>query len=243
MQKIYAALGIFVCSLVVSGCDTSSAPQTVAEAAKPAANQKIGKVLAFKVCGIGKNTAFRDGFSQAWADIKVDGGHSSDWVTTGLAVAKQLGAVGGATDVQVYVYRSDLGELDTKETPEGYKWLTRVDYAVTPQHSLGTSGGLTPWLISYATDDSVVKPKDILIERDYQALMDKYGHPMIDDKVVAVIKKKYGIKGEWNLPRMNLDKHTENPEEFFIDKNGQDEKLNRMGPLSEKGAGNLECSV
>jgi len=236
-------LGIFVCSLVVSGCDNPNASQAFTEPAKPAANQKVGKVLAFEVCNIGKNIAFRDGLSQVWADIKVNGGHSNDWVATGLAVAKQLGAVGGATDVQVYVYRSDLGELDTKATPNGYKWLTLVHYAVTPQHSLGTSGGGTPWLISYATDDSVVTPKAILIERDYQRLMDKYGRPDIDDKVVALIKKKYRIKGEWDLPHTNLDKNTVNPDEFFIDKNGQSGNLDRLGPLLNKAARNFECSV
>lgn len=238
-----SVLGIFVCSLIVSGCDSSSAPQAVTEAAKPTANQKVGKVLPFRVCDLSKNTAFQDNLSMIRADIKVDGGHSNDWVATGLAVANQLGAVGSSTDVQVYVYRNDLEDLDTDQTPNGYKWLARIDYAVTPQHALGTSAGGTQWLINYATDESVVTPKQILIERDFQALNDKYGNPAIDDKIVAMVKKKYGLKGEFNLPRMNLDKNTDNPTEFFIDKNGQDAKLNGLEPMLKKGTRNVECSV
>jgi hypothetical protein len=242
MQKIGAVFGIFVCSLVASGCDNSSAPQKVAEASKPTANQKVGKVLPFSVCDLSKNTAFQNGLSMIRADIRVDGGHSDDWVATGLAVAKQLGALGASTDVQVYVYRNDLGELE-KATINGYRWLARIDYGATPQHSLNTIDGGKPWLITYATDDSVVTPRDIQIERNYQELMEKYNQPDIDDNVVAMIKKKYNIKGDWHIPSMNLEKSTNNPDDYFIDKNKQDEKLNDLGPLLEKGAGNFECSV
>lgn len=248
MQKnslLKAVFGTLATGFLIAGCnsDKPSMPEKIAETAKPSPDQKVGKVLPFNVCDLEKNTAFRDGLSQVRADIKVDGGHSNDWVATGLAVAKQLGALGGSSDVQVYVYRSDLGELDTKATPNGYKWLTRIDYAVTPQHALGTADGGKPWLISYATDESVVTPTQIRMERDYQALMDKYGQPAIDDKVVAMVKKKYKLQGEFNLPRMNLDKNTGNSDEFFIDKNSQDQKLNGLGDMLTKGGRSLECSI
>lgn len=242
MQKVGAVCGIFVCSLAASGCNNSSAPQYIPESLKPTANQKIGKVLPFSVCDLSRNTAFQNGLSMIRADIRVDGGHSNDWVATGLAVAKQLGALGTSTDVQVYVYRNDLGELE-KATTNGYRWLTRIDYGVTPRHSLNTGDGGKPWLITYATDDSVVTPRDIQIEGDYQKLMEKHNQPAIDDNVVAIIKKKYNIKGDWYIPSMNLAKSTNNPDDYFIDKNKQDEKLNDLGRLLVKGAGNFECSV
>jgi hypothetical protein len=255
MKRISALLAMSsVCSLMLLGCDNpkqstqgNPAIKTVTahavEVPKPNPGQKVGKVLPFSVCDLQNNTAFENGFSQMRADIKVTGGHSNDWVATGIAVAKQLGALGASTDVQVYVYRNDLGELDTNETPNGYKWLTRVDYGVTPQHSLNTSDGGKPWLISYATDESVVSSRNILIERDFQALLEKYGNPSIDDKVVAMIKKKYGIKGEWRIPTSNMDKHTDNPAEYFIDSQDQAEKLNELHKLLSHNSRNLECTV
>jgi len=135
MREIGALWVISVCSMVVSGCDNSSTPRVAPEAPKPTVNQKVGKVLPFSVCDLSKNTAFQNALSMIRADIRVDGGHSNDWVATGLAIAKQLGALGASTDVQVYVYRNDLGELE-KATTNGYRWLTRIDYGAKPQHSL-----------------------------------------------------------------------------------------------------------
>jgi hypothetical protein len=80
-------------------------------------------------------------------------------------------------------------------------------------------------------------------ERDYQALMEKYGQPADDDKVVAMLKKKYRIKGDWHIPSSNFSKNTRNPDEYFIDKNQQDEKLNGLGKLLSRGGRGLECSV
>lgn len=244
MRKFSAAAGLLIYCLVIGGCDKSAEPEKVVEDAKPAPGQTVGKVLPFQVCDLEKNAAFKDGLSMVRADIKVSvGGRSADWVATAVAVAKQLGALNASTDVQVYAYRSDLDEFDTKAIQNGYKWLARVDYAVKPQHALGTNGGSTQWLINYATDTSVVTPEQILIERDYQALMDKFGQPAIDDKVVAVIKKKYNIKGEFNLPRMNLDKNTSNPNEFFVERAGQEPKLKSLGDILAKGGRNIECST
>ena len=73
--------------------------------------------------------------------------------------------------------------------------------------------------------------------------MDKFGQPDIDDKAVAMVKKKYNIKGEFSLPRVNLDKKTSNPDEFFIEKAGQETKLNRLGDILAKGGRDVECST
>lgn len=246
MKILSAMLGIFVAGTLIAGCDNEkpTGDMKVAETAKPAPGQKVGKVLPFQICDLDKNTAFNDGLSMVRADIKVDvGGHSNDWVATGLAVAKQLGLLGDSSDVQVYVYRSDLGELDNKQTPNGYKWLSRIDYAVTPQHALGTSGGGKQWLLTYATDDSVVTPQQIMIARDYQSLNEKFGNSAIDDKIVAMIKKKYNLHVEFHLPIGNLGPHEENPDKFFIDNNGQEQKLNSLGEMLATGGRNLECTT
>ncbi len=244
---VNVVVGAFVCSSLLSACDSSTA-EKINSNDKPTANQKIGKVLPFKVCRIQNNHAFNGGFSILDADIKVDGGSSNDWVATGIAVAKKLGDLGISTDVKLTIYRNDLGELDTKETPNGYKWLTRIDYGIDPKHSMNTANGDKQWLISYATNESVATPQKIRIDRDFQVLDNKYGNPPIDDKVVAEIKKKYHLTGEFNLHHGNLAKNTNDPNEFFIDSTGQDEELKKLKmdfkELSpNRGLSNIECSI
>ena len=243
-NPIHAVVGSLIFCSVLTGCNDSKTSEVVAELERPTANQKVGKV---KVCQIINNHAFNGGFSVLDADIKIEGGSSNDWAVTGIAVAKQLGSLGLSTDVKLTVYRSDLGELDTKKTANGYKWLTRIDYGIDPKRSLNTSNGDKQWLISYATDSSVATPGKIKIDHDYHAINDKFGNPAIDDKVVAAVKKKYNLSGEFHLHRGNLNKNTNDPNEFFIDSSEQNEKLSDLKKFKELGenrsVSNLECST
>ena len=237
----------FICGSILSACDLHKS-EKINTVDKPTANQKVGKVLPFKVCNIQNNHAFNGGFSILDADIRVDSGSSNDWVATGIAIAKKLGELGISTDVKLTIYRSDLGKLDNKQTRNRYKWLTRIDYGVDSNHSLNTSSGGKQWLISYATDSSVVTPKDIQIEQEYQELMRKYNNPPIDNEIVAIIKKKYNISGEFNLPLMNLSENTNNPNDYFIDASGQEDRLKKLKadfkelPKNRRQS-NIECSI
>lgn len=239
-------IGAFFGSILLA-CDSKTSAK-LNDSEKPSANQKVGKILPFKVCRIINNHLFKNGFSVLDADIKIEGGQSNDWVATGIAVAKELGKLGISTDVKLTIYRSDLGELDNKRTPNGYKWLTRIDYGVDPNRSMNTSNGDKQWLISYATNKSVATPEKIRIDQDFHALDDKYGNPANDEKIVAAIKKKYHLIGEFNLHRGNLSGNTNEPGDYFIDAAGQEDKLKKLKSdfkqLPENRAFNdIECST
>lgn len=248
-KRFYFVVGAFIFFSAISGCDNSNTSEKglMSDSLVPAANQKIGKVLPFKVCNIVNNHLFNNGFSVLDVDIKIKGGNSNDWVATGIAVAKQLGSLGLSTDVKLTVYRSDLGELDTKKTQNRFKWLVRIDYGIDAKHSLNTTNGDKQWLISYATNSSVASPEKIKIDQDYYAINDKLGNPAVDDKVVAAIKKKYNLSGEFNLHRGNIDKDTDDQNEFFIDSVGQKDELSNLKRFKDVGenggVNNLECST
>jgi len=191
----------------------SIAPTTAPEEGKPLPDALLGRALPFRIVKYTVEDTNTNRIKVALIVATVEGGASSDWAATGIAIAEQEVSL-GAESVEVTLDRADLEDTDYANL---YKQVSDVYFSPNFERNIWKGKS---WSIDAAP---ALLPMDVIKrDADYYALMEKYNDQGMDpdraDELASkIIGRKYHQPKEWFRSTGGLTGKGRDRSDFIVD--------------------------